>query len=128
MYILIFDPENKQINFQFIAEDFEGKTHVGWIVVEQPWYSSKSAWTYWLYWNSNGPWGDTILRRVFVKPETIRPYTQIEEIKNNLRRGSPTKLVKTLEAFSKTPIDDEDVVAVIHDEKEFPYELWRESR
>ena len=118
--VLCFDKENKQEDYKFIARDMNGKLVIGWIVVEEPWYSPKSAWTYWMYSNKYGDGGmcggctDLGLERVEVNPETIKPFNQIENIKYDLECGFRVEL-----------IDKEDnIVASINYVDKIPYELW----
>ena len=118
--VLRFDKENKQDEYKYIARDMNGKLVIGWIVVEKPWYSSKSAWTYWMYSNKYGSGGfcggctDLGLERVKVNPETIKPFNQIEHIKYDLEHGFRVELR-----------DKEDnVVASINYVDKIPYELW----
>lgn len=126
--VLYFDKENKQQEYQFIARDMDGKLRIGWIVVEQPWYSSKSAWTYWLYSNKYGDGGfcggasDLGLERTIVDPETIKPYNQIEQIKYDLEIGMTVRLDKKMYPFGDAP--DDNILATIHNVNEIPYELW----
>lgn len=118
--VLRFDKENKQEDYKFIARDMNGELVIGWIVVEQPWYSSESAWTYWMYSNKYGNGGmcggctDLGLERVEVNPETIKPFNQIENIKYFLECGFIVELK-----------DKEDnIVASINYVDKIPYELW----
>ena len=126
--VLYFDKENKQQEYQFIARDMDGKLRIGWIVVEQPWYSPQSAWTYWLYSNKYGSGGfcggasDLGLERTIVDPETIKPYNQIEQIKYDLEIGMTVRLDKKMYPFGDEP--DDNTLATIHNVNEIPYELW----
>lgn len=126
--VLYFDKENKQQEYQFVARDMDGKLRIGWIVVEQPWYSPKSAWTYWLYSNKYGAGGfcggasDLGLERTIVDPETIKPYNQIEQIKYDLEIGMTVRLDKKMYPFGDAP--DDNTLATIHNVNEIPYELW----
>lgn len=126
--VLYFDKENKQQEYQFIARDMEGKLKIGWIVVEQPWYSRESDWTYWLYSNKYGAGfcggaSDLGLERTIIDPETIKPYNQIEQIKYDLEIGMTVRLDKKFYVFDDEAPDD-NTLAIIHNENEIPYELW----
>ena len=118
--VLYFDKENKQDEYRYIARDMDGKPQIGWIVVEQPWYTPKSAWTYWMYSNKYGSGGmcggctDLGLERVKVNPETIKPYNQIEKIKHDLEQGFRVELRDR----------EHNVMANINNMEEIPYELW----
>lgn len=125
--VLLFDKENKQKDYQYIARDMNGKLQIGWIVVEQPWYSPKASWTYWMYWNKYGGGffggaSDLGLERTEVDPSTIRPYNQVEQIKYDLSIGMTVRLEKNLNPFGDAPEDN--ILAVINNEIEIPYELW----
>ena len=127
--VLYFDKENKQEDYKYMARDMYGKLRIGWIVVEQPWYSAKSDWTYWMYSNKYGSGGfcggasDLGLERTIVDPATIRPYNQIEQIKYDLAIGMTVRLDKKLYLFGDEPNDN--TLAIIHNESEIPYELWK---
>lgn len=126
--VLYFDKENKQQEYQFIARDMEGKLKIGWIVVEQPWYSRESDWTYWLYSNKYGAGfcggaSDLGLERTIIDSETIKPYNQIEQIKYDLEIGMTVRLDKKFYVFDDEAPDD-NTLAIIHNENEIPYELW----
>ena len=118
--VLYYDKENKQKDYQFVARDTNGKLVIGWIVVEKPWYSPKSAWTYWMYSNKYGSGGmcggasDLGLERTKVNPETIKPFNQIEEIKYDLEHGFIVEL-RDEENKAMTRINYADKI---------PYELW----
>ena len=127
--VRIFDKTNKQEDYQFIAKDFEGKSVIGWIVIEEPWYSPGTEWTYWMYSNRYGSGGicggasDFGLERVPVNPETIRPYNQIEQIKYDLECGMDVRLEKKFYLFDEDAPKD-NILAIIHNVNEIPYELW----
>ncbi len=126
--VLYFDKENKQQEYQFIARDMEGKLKIGWIVVEQPWYSRESDWTYWLYSNKYGAGfcggaSNLGLERTIIDPETIKPYNQIEQIKYDLEIGMTVRLDKKFYVFDDEAPDD-NTLAIIHNENGIPYELW----
>lgn len=130
--VITFDKENKQDNYRFIARDMSGKLVIGWIVVEKPWYSPESAWTYWMYFNEYGGCGicggasDLGLKRTQVNPETIKPYNQIEKIKYDLENGFKIKLLNKY-YFNKDEEPDDNVLAIINNTDEIPYELWIEK-
>lgn len=126
--VRIFDKTNKQKDYQFIAKDFEDKSIIGWIVVEKPWYSPESNWTYWMYSNryGNGICGgasDLGFERVPINPDTIKPYNQIEQIKYDLECGMDVKLEKKFYPFDEDAPED-NILAIIHNVNEIPYELW----
>lgn len=131
--VIIFDKNNKQQNYQSIARNMDGKLVIGWIVVEQPWYSPETNWTYWMYSNEYSPGGlcggatDLGLTRCIVDKNTIKPFTQIEQIKYNLEIGLTVKLDKKLILF-KDEEDDDNTLAIIEKEEDIPYELWSLSR
>ena len=93
-----YDKLNKQEDFKVYAQDFNGKWHCGWIVIEQPWYSNQSKWTYYLYVNNYGPGGmcggavDLGLSSIIVRGDTIIPATQVNTIKMDLINGCKVSL------------------------------------
>ena len=88
-----YDKLNKQEDFKVYAQDFNGKWHCGWIVIERPWYSNESEWTYYLYMNKYEPGGmcggavDLGLSSIIVRSDTIIPATQVNTIKMDLIDG-----------------------------------------
>lgn len=127
--ILVFDKQNKQDDFQYMAKVLEtGEYKVGYIVVEKPWYSAESDWIYYLYNNKYGGGfcggsTDLGLERYIVDKETIEPYTQTAQIKLNQIRGYISKVVKRYDPFGK-----EDVVCVVSPTDEIPYKLWKVNK
>ena len=125
MNILEFDPKNEQKNYQYIAENMSGELVIGYIVVDKPWYSNESDWTYYIVSNEYG--GGCIcggavdlgLKKEIVNPDTIAPYNQIGEIKWNQNHKFDTKLVKKLDLFGQ-----EEEIAYIKSSDNIPYELW----
>ena len=128
--VLIFDKENSQNDYQFIARDMNGKLVIGWIVIEEPWYSNKSEWTYWMYSNKYGRGGfcsgasDLGLDRTVVNPDTIKPFNQIEKIKYDLENGMKVRLDRKFYC-SDDEAPDNNILAIINNVNEIPYELWR---
>lgn len=119
--LIKIDKTNSQKDFQVIAEDKNGNSHIGYIVIEKPWFEPESNHTYWLYENDNQPnnfcgGADTHLIRTEVRKETIRPFTQIEEIKYALRQNLTVDLVNN--------ISDKDPIAKITSESDIPYQLY----
>lgn len=87
-----YDKSNQQEEFQVYAQDFNGKWHCGWVVIEQPWYSPSSQWTYHLFYNKYGPgicggFSDLGLTSIVIREETIIPKTQVNTIKKDLESG-----------------------------------------
>lgn len=93
-----YDKLNTQEDFQVYAQDFNGKWHCGWIVIEKPWYSNESQWTYHLCKNEYGPGGmcggaaDLGLSSIIVRGDTVIPCTQVNTIKMDLMNGSKVSL------------------------------------
>ena len=120
--VVVFDQYNKQKNYQSIARNLSGELVVGWVVVEQPWYSEPTYWMYSNEYRSGGPCGGAIdlgLTRCEVYENTIKPFTQIEEIKYDLECGMAVKLVEGF--FDCTPL------VIIEKEADIPYDLWKIS-
>lgn len=131
--VIIFDKDNKQQDYQSIARNMDGELVIGWIVIEKPWYSAATNWTYWMYSNDYYPRGlcggatDLGLTRCMVDKNTIKPFTQIEKIKYDLEIGLTVRLDKKLILF-KDEEDDDNTLAIIEKEEDIPYELWSLSR
>lgn len=90
---LRFDKSNKQENYIYMAEDFNGKTHTGYVFVDTPWYSPEERWIYYIRRNDyskvgnignddGGNFIDTI-----VDKNTIRPRNQVNQIIAHLKDG-----------------------------------------
>lgn len=119
--VLFLDKKNKQKNYQWVASDLNNKLIIGYIVVEQPWYSFKSNWTYWMYSNNYSSGGisggaiDLGLERCVVREETIKPFTQIEEIKYYLECG----FIVELKDHNNPSFN-----CIFENKSDIPYELW----
>lgn len=126
--MMVFDKSNKQIEHRFMARSIEtNKLIVGWVVIEQPWYSNPRDWTYYMYSNEYGSGGfcggasDLGLRREIVDSDTIEIYNQISRIKFNQSIGIDTQLLKEFDAFDEKL---DNVIAIIRVEDDIPYQLW----
>lgn len=121
--IMIFDQTNKQVYYKYVGETYSGDTVVGNIVYDDGDYVYDPK--YYIYTSAKinsikGGWVDNNrMRRIEVRPDTIRPYTQVERIKEQLRKGNHVKLIRS---YSKDSFDNS--VCLITNEKEIPYELW----
>lgn len=126
---LYYDPDNKQINHLFIAEvegcsDAPKKEVVGYLVVEEPWYASENQYIYWLYYTRY--YGEHHkLERELIKPETLRPYTQTEEIKKYLKYLN-VSLKKDMYVFENEEPED-NLVAFIECGEDLPKGLWKDE-
>lgn len=120
--VVFFDKKNQQKDYQWIARDLvNNKLTIGYIVVEKPWYSFRLNWTFWMYSNDYASGGfcggaiDKDLKRYAVKEETIKPFTQIEEIKYYLETGFIVEL---------RDHDNPSFNYFFEKESDIPYELW----
>lgn len=126
--VIQFDKENKQIEYKHMARSIEiGKLIIGWVVIEKPWYSSPSAWTYYIYSNeyvSGGFCGgasDLGLKREVVDPDTVEIYNQIANVKWNKEYDLSTRLVEGLNSFGG---QSNNIIATINPKDKIPYKLW----
>lgn len=79
---------DKQMDYNWIAKSLvDGQYYVGYVFVDQPWYSSKDQWTYYLKYqvDINRHWEEQI-----VDGETIIPYTNRNKAWLNSKRGTKT--------------------------------------
>lgn len=127
MNVLIFDKNNKQQNYQYVARRLDNNEIViGYLVIEKPWYSPVEQWIYHMYYNDYSSGGlcggssDLGLKSVKIIPETIKVYNQVSEIERNQEINMPTKLVKKF----NLNLNDDDIIAIINPNDEIPYHLW----
>lgn len=123
---VIFDKENKQIDGKYVAISEHDEETIGYLVVEETlgWDEPN---IYKLYFNKYVEFSFSAnyepgLDSVRVYRETIKKYTQIEEIKNLLRRGRVVHLLKQCHTYDEEPKDN--LIATINFEYEIPYKLW----
>lgn len=127
MEVMEFDHDNLQEEYKHMAKDMYGEYVVGWIVIEQPWYSNEKDWIYYIVRNKYSGYGfcggcsDLGLEKIIVDSSTIEPYTQIAKIKYNLSKNITTKLIKEFDFFNS---DNEEQIALIKTENDIPYDLW----
>lgn len=110
---IVFDKENKQIPYMHIARDWNNRRSVvGYVVVDTSDWTS----TYWMYLNNKN--------MVHIKPETIRPFNQIEHIKYDLECGVEVILTKKPIYLVDEKSKEDNIIAIINNIDEIPYELW----
>lgn len=129
MKIILFNKCNEQYEHKCIARDVDDCWVIGWLVIEKPINSSNEQWTYWMYLNTYNGTGikdgvvDFGLNRVQIKPETIKPYNNVEKIKHELRKGELVELIANVQDV-KTNEKKRKTLSFIRNENEIPYELW----
>lgn len=85
----------KQEDYMYVAEDYEGKTHYGYIEVDKPWYSPRNGWKYSIRVQQYyGNYGGSGWEEFTVKEETIRPCCYFEKILEDINRGWRVTIVK----------------------------------
>lgn len=118
---IIFDKENKQEDFQYMAKSMKtGDLIIGYVVVEKPWYSRhERMWKYYILKNKYvssfcGGTTNVGFEKELVNKDSIRPFDQIAKIKYNQ------------EANIKTYVTDKDdnTIVVIKPDDSIPYGLW----
>lgn len=126
--IMIFDVENKQDNYQFMARSVDkNELVIGYVAIEKPWYSQKCDWNYYILRNKygGGYCGGAMslgFEKILVDSNTIEIFNQTAKIKWNQERNISTKLV------DKYVLNDEDQkkIAFIDINDKIPFELWNE--
>lgn len=105
MLILVYDKQNKQKDYMYMAKDMEDNYVIGYIVVEKPWYSSEVDWNYYIVKNEYGKGGmcggalDLGMSRTLVQKDTIQPFTQSCEVIHALSIGETVRIDKKFYAF-----------------------------
>lgn len=125
--VIEFDKNNPQDDYQYMAKNIEtGKYEIGYIVIDKPWYSNSSDWTYYIVKNKYGSGfcggaTDLGLEKVIVDSTSVESYTQIAQIKYNQSIGMDSVLVKD---FLGDDEDKNNIVAFIGANDDIPLELW----
>lgn len=128
MSVIIYEKENKQKDYKFIAKDMNGKWVIGWVVIEQPWYSQENDWTYYIVRNQYGRGicggaSDLGLEKIIVDKNTIMPFTQKAEIQYDLDNGMTVRVDRKFYCFDEDAPKD-NVLALIRPGECIP-ELWQ---
>ena len=131
MNVLVFDKDNEQNDYQYMARSCgNNELVIGYIIVEKPWYSSESEWKYYIVRNeysSGGMCGgasDLGFKKILIDETTIEIYNQTAEIKWNKEHNIITELVDKYAVF---PEDSETRIAYIDINDSIPYELWNKK-
>ena len=126
--IIIYDKENKQEDYQYMAKNMHGEWVIGWIVIEKPWYSNPEDWTYYIVRNAYGAGGicggcsDLGLEKIIIDKSTIIPYTQKAHVQFELDKGMRVRLDKAFYANIKDAPED-NTIAIISPGDTIP-DLW----
>lgn len=126
--IMEFDKNNSQEDYQYMAKNItNGKYEIGYIIIDQPWYSNERDWTYYIVQNVYGKGicggaSDLGLKKIIVDSTTVEPYTQIAHIKYNQSIGVDTVLVKD---FFGDEDNQDNIVAFVGVKDEIPYKVWQ---
>lgn len=109
--VVVYDKENKQKDYRYMAKDMNGGYVIGYIAIDKPWYSNENEWKYYIIKNEYGSGfcggaSDLGFSKTLVDKETIIPFTQKAEVIYNLSVGIHTKIVKKFIAFGYEPKDN----------------------
>lgn len=121
--VMFFDQTNEQKYYKYVGETYSGDVVVGNIVYDGG--TSTYSPRYYIYASANyrvfsgGEVDDHGMCRVEVRPDSIRPYTQVERIKEQLRMGNRVKLIR-----NRSKDSFNEPISIITNEKEIPYSLW----
>lgn len=126
-HILEYDKDNKHIEYKYMAKCKERNDwHIGWIVIEKPWYSPQDQWKYHIVHNDYKPGGfcggaiDLGLKTIEVRGDSIKEFNQVNQVKLEMEDG--TLNVK----LDNYPIKGESYI--IEAGSKVPYELWNKGR
>ena len=109
MLVLIYDKENKQQDYMYMAKDIYGNYVEGYVVVEKSWYSNEKDWKYYIVRNEYSGGGmcggaiDLGTHGVLVDKTTIQPLTQKAIVAYELSVGRTVRIDKKFYPFG----DDE---------------------
>lgn len=116
--IIIYDKYNKQKDYQYMAKTIgEGRWVVGWVAIEQPWYSPESDWTYYILNNVKLGTSGQGFNKYIIAPNTIVPYTQSAQVRYDLDAGLSVRIDKEFFAFDEEAPPDNTIVTLIPGDK-----------
>lgn len=112
-----------------MGKDRNGEYRIGYLLVNEPWYSRKEEWTYYIVRNKYGRGycggaSDCGFESFIVDPDSIVPYTQTAHIKYNQSIGVDTVLAKDTWKYTMDISDESLVVAYVRVNDEIPLNLW----
>lgn len=128
---LVYDPNNKQQDYLYVAKSFDDTWVEGYIVIDKPLGldSKKSTWNYYICYNyKNGK--EAKMEKV--QPKTIMPLNQVNQIKEYLDDGWAVELRSDKQsdygfAIIYPEANEEDWKYRLYEEKFYAYSSLEED-